>query len=148
MLGQHDSDGEVEEEVVGDAPHGAVRQDDPQDHRVPHDCNHNDHSEEESPDDLLIPPGILLKTPSNVLSTVLTKTHFGSHRYKVKDIIPKGTCSGFGMIYEKYHGIEHSERLVTLETCNQSNEETIFFLEIPSLNTENGQASFTAYKFD
>ena len=47
---------------------------------------------------------------------------------KVKDIIPKGTCSGFGMIYEKYHGIEHSERLVTLETCNQSNEETIFFL--------------------
>ena len=103
-------DGEVEEEVVGDAPHGAVRQDDPQDHRVPHDCNHNDHSEEESPDDLLIPPGILLKTPSNVLSTVLTKTHFGSHRYKVKDIILKG--SGFGMIYEKYHGVEHSERHV------------------------------------
>ena len=103
-------DGEVEEEVVGDAPHGAVRQDDPQHHRVPHDCNHNDHSEEESPDDLLIPPGILLKTPSNVLSTVLTKTHLGSHRYKVKDIILKG--SGFGMIYEKYHGVEHSERHV------------------------------------
>ena len=36
-------DGEVEEEVVGDAPHGAVRQDDPQDHCVPHDCNHNNH---------------------------------------------------------------------------------------------------------
>ena len=36
-------DGEVEKEVVGDAPHGAVRQDDPQHHRVPHDRNHNYH---------------------------------------------------------------------------------------------------------
>ena len=43
--GSHEEvgDGEVEKEVVGDAPHGAVRQDDPQHHRVPHDGNHNDH---------------------------------------------------------------------------------------------------------
>ena len=43
--GSHEQvgDGEVEQEVVGDAPHGAVRQDDPQHHRVPHYCNHNDH---------------------------------------------------------------------------------------------------------
>ena len=36
-------DGEVEEEVVGDAPHGAVRQDDPQDHRVAQDRDDYDH---------------------------------------------------------------------------------------------------------
>ena len=36
-------DGEVEQKVIGDAPHGPVRQDDPQHHRVPHYRNHNDH---------------------------------------------------------------------------------------------------------
>ena len=66
--------GEIEQEVVGDAPHGAVSQDNPQDHRVPHDCDHNNHREEESPDDLLQPPRILLKSPSNVLLTFKTET--------------------------------------------------------------------------
>ena len=59
-------DGEVEEEVVGDAPHGAVRQDDPQDHRVPHDCNHHDHREEEGPDDLLHIPGLVFLAPEKI----------------------------------------------------------------------------------
>ena len=36
-------DGEVEQKVIGDAPHGPVRQDDPQHHRVPHYRNRNDH---------------------------------------------------------------------------------------------------------
>ena len=36
-------DGEVEQEVVGDAPHGLVRQDDPQDHRVAQDRDDDDH---------------------------------------------------------------------------------------------------------
>ena len=68
---------------------------------------------------------------------------------KVKDIIPKGTCSGFGMIYEKYHGIEHSERLVTLETCNQSNEETkiIFWKFLPWI-LKMARHHLRTYKFD
>ena len=36
-------DGEVEQEVVGDAPHGLVRQDDPQDHRVAQDGDDDNH---------------------------------------------------------------------------------------------------------
>ena len=37
------SDGEVEQEVVGDAPHSLVRQDDPQDHRLAQDGDDDDH---------------------------------------------------------------------------------------------------------
>ena len=50
------SDGEVEQEVVGDAPHGLVRQDDPQDQCVPQYRDHNDDREEKSPNDLLQTP--------------------------------------------------------------------------------------------
>ena len=66
--GSHEEvgDGEVEKEVVGDAPHGAVRQDDPQHHRVPHDRNNNDHWEEESPDDLLQTPRQILLAPEKM----------------------------------------------------------------------------------
>ena len=49
-------DGEVEQEVVGDAPHGLVRQDDPQDQCVPQYRDYNDDREEKSPNDLLQTP--------------------------------------------------------------------------------------------
>ena len=60
------SDGEVEQEVVGDAPHGLVRQDDPQDHRVAQNGDDDDHWEEEGPDDLLKTPRVFLKIPANL----------------------------------------------------------------------------------
>ena len=59
-------DGEVEQKVIGDAPHGPVRQDDPQHHRVPHYRNHNDHWEEESPDDLVGSPRQVLLVPESI----------------------------------------------------------------------------------
>ena len=79
-------DGEVEEEVVGDVPHGAVRQDDPQDDCVAQDCNHNYDREQESPDDLLQSPRILLKTPLNDLST-LKILNLNFHIKKIRRII-------------------------------------------------------------
>ena len=59
--GRHQEVGQrqVEEEVVGDAPHVPVRQDDPQHDRVAHDRHHDDEREEEGPDDLRRGPQVI-----------------------------------------------------------------------------------------